>query len=229
MTRRPSTRIDPAVDLTYHYLTVEALTQKVTSANFFAGDCDDATLPHARPLEIEVGSGKGLFLETQTQRHPDRLYVGNELAFGYAKLAAYRLAKAGVRNGKMVQGDGLRMFAEFVEDQAVDAIHVYFPDPWWKERHRKRRVMRPSFIADIQRTLKPGGVFHFWSDVEEYFESTAELMAQHCSLSGPHFVPEPESVHDRDFRTHFERRMRRNDHPVFRSTYHKAAETSGGK
>lgn len=215
MTRRPSTRINPDVDLSQHYYQVEQLTATIDLADLFQ---IEGPLP---PLEIEVGSGKGLFLETSTQKNPDRLYIGNELAFGYAKLAAYRMAKAEVRNGKMFQGDGLKLFAEFLPDSVADDIHVYFPDPWWKERHRKRRVMQPGFIKDIQRVLKPGGIFHFWTDVEEYFESTAELMKEHSNLSGPFFVPESEATHDRDYRTHFERRMRRNDHPVFRSYYQK--------
>jgi tRNA (guanine-N7-)-methyltransferase len=166
-----------------------------------------------------VGSGKGLFLETQTQRHPDRYYIGNELAFGYARLAAFRLAKLGVKNGLMIQGDGLRLFRDWVADSSLDAVHVYFPDPWWKERHRKRRVMQASFIADIHRTLKSGGRLHFWTDVEEYYQTTCELIAAHSALVGPVFVPEPLAEHDRDYRTHFERRMRRHDHPVFRSYF----------
>lgn len=215
MTRRPSNRINPDVDLSEHYYAVEELTQPIDLSALY-GVADPA------PLEIEVGSGKGLFLETRTQAHPDRFYLGNELAFAYAKLAAYRMARAGVVNGKMFQGDGLKLFSEFLPDEVADAVHVYFPDPWWKERHRKRRVMRPSFIRDIQRVLKPGGIFHFWTDVEEYFETTAELMKEHSQLQGPVFVPEPDAQHDRDYRTHFERRMRKNDHPVFRSYYQKS-------
>ncbi len=214
MTRRPSTRIDPAVDLSAHLRTVEELRGPLTASGLFGKD---------GPLEVEIGSGKGLFLEIHSQRFPDRFFVGNEVAHGYARLAAFRLAKAQVTNGLMIQGDGLRLFREFVPDTSVTAVHVYFPDPWWKERHRKRRVMQPSLIADIQRTLLPGGQLHFWTDVEEYYESTCELIAQHSQLQGPLFVPEQEAEHDLDFRTHFERRMRRNDHPVFRSLFTKSA------
>jgi tRNA (guanine-N7-)-methyltransferase len=210
MTRRPQTRIDPTVDLSAHYRSVEELDGPVTSQSMFGAD---------GPLEIEVGSGKGLFLETSAQRFPERYFIGNELAFGYARLSAYRLAKAGVRNALMIQGDGLRLFRDFIPDQAVDAVHVYFPDPWWKERHRKRRVMQPGFIRDVQRTLKPGGMLHFWTDVEEYYETTCQLIAEHTGMVGPIFEPETAAEHDLDYRTHFERRMRRNDHPVFRGYF----------
>jgi len=216
VTRRPNTRIDPSVDLSSHYKVVEELSEPLSTLKLFGAE---------GPLEVEVGSGKGLFLETHTARYPDRFYVGNELAFGYAKLAAFRMAKAQVKNGLMIQGDGLRLFREWIVDNSLDAVHVYFPYPWWKERHRKRRVMQPSFIADIQRTLKPGGRLHFWTDVEEYYETTCSLIAEHSRLSGPVFVPEPPTEHDRDFRTHFERRMRRNDHPVFRSYFDKPLDS----
>jgi tRNA (guanine-N7-)-methyltransferase len=212
MTRRPNTRIDPAVDLSKHYFEVESLSGPLSLETWFG---------RTAPVELEIGSGKGLFLENQTGAHPERLYIGNELAFGYAKLAAFRLAKLGRTNGVMIQGDGLRLMREFVPDQFLDAVHVYFPDPWWKERHRKRRVMQPGLIGDIQRCLKPGGILHFWTDVEEYYQTTCELIGLHSQLSGPFFVPEQPAEHDRDYRTHFERRMRRHEHPVFRSYFKK--------
>ena len=79
MTRRPNTRIDPAVDLSKHYFAVESLSGPLSLETWFG---------RTAPVELEIGSGKGLFLENQTGAHPERLYIGNELAFGYAKLVA---------------------------------------------------------------------------------------------------------------------------------------------
>jgi tRNA (guanine-N7-)-methyltransferase len=121
----------------------------------------------------------------------------------------------------MLRGDGLKLFREYLPTACAIAIHVYFPDPWWKARHRRRRVMQPEFIRDLERVLKPGGIFHFWTDVEEYFEETLSLMRAHCELSGPHPVDVLPAQHDLDYRTHFERRMRLLDHPVFRSEFRK--------
>ena len=59
------------------------------------------------------------------------------------------------------------------------AVHVYFPDPWWKKRHHKRRVMTEQSVKDIERILTPSGTLHFWTDVEEYFHGTLELLAAH--------------------------------------------------
>ena len=111
---------------------------------------------------------------------------------------------------------------EFVADNSVNDIHIYFPDPWWKDRHRSRRVVNPEMVGNIQRTLVSGGTFHFWTDVEEYFETACETVAENSDLKGPLEVLEKAAEHDMDYRTHFERRMRINDHPVFRSQFRKA-------
>lgn len=210
MGRRALPKINPEVDFGNHLGFVEDLEAPFDPQSLFATPQD---------LEIEVGSGKGLFMLNESGRVPGRNFLGNEIARKYCRFAAYRLAQKERTNAYMMSGDGLRMFREFLPDDCAMAVHVYFPDPWWKERHRRRRVMREPLITDIQRVLKPGGVFHFWTDVEQYFEETVGLMKEHSKLSGPHHVDETVSEHDMDYRTHFERRMRKNDHPVFRSQF----------
>ena len=122
-----------------------------------------------------------------------------------------------------MSGDGTRIFAELIPDNSLAAVHVYFPDPWWKKRHRKRRVMNETFMQHVERTLLPGGALHFWTDVEEYFQTTLELLAAHTRLIGPIAVPETPAEHDLAYRTHFERRMRLSDEPVYRSEFRKAS------
>ena len=152
---------------------------------------------------------------------PDHNFLGIEIAIKYAQHAAARLVKAGRTNAVMLQGDGLKLFREFIPNSSVAAVHVYFPDPWWKKRHRKRRVMNESLVRDIERVLLPDGRLHFWTDVEEYFHSTLELIAATVKLEGPLDVAERTPEHDLDYRTHFERRMRLNGEPVYRSEYRK--------
>src|SRR5205085_19449 len=121
----------------------------------------------------------------------------------------------------VVQGDGLRLFRELLPPDCAAAVHVYFPDPWWKKRHQKRRVMNEPFLADVQRVLVRGGALHFWTDVEEYFHTTLELIATATTLSGPLAVPERPAAGELDYRTHFERRMRQHGLPVYRAEYRK--------
>lgn len=173
------------------------------------------------PLEVEVGSGKGLFLASAATGTPEHDFLGIEVARKYALHAASRLASRGLTNACLVHGDALAIFRDLLPATSLTAVHVYFPDPWWKARHKKRRVMNDKFLKDVERTLLPGGTLHFWTDVQEYFETTMALIPESTQLIGPLEVPERMAQHDLDYRTHFERRMRLSGEPVFRSEFRK--------
>ena len=174
-----------------------------------------------RPLELEIGSGKGLFLTNAARRSSDRRFVGLEIAAKYAMECQARIEKNGITNAKFFACDAVAVLEQDVADGSLDAVHVYFPDPWWKSRHKKRRVLNETTLRNIQRTLKPDGSFHFWTDVLDYYEGTLELIDQVTKLKGPFFVSEPPAAHDMDYLTHFERRTRRNGLPVYRSRFTK--------
>lgn len=215
MGRRALRKLDPKIDLAGTLLSFEQLPNPWQAAALF---------PREAPLEIEVGSGKGLFLASAGAAQPEANFLGMELAKKYAEHAAERVLKRGLsENVRVLSGDALRVFRELLPDNSLAAVHVYFPDPWWKARHRKRRVMNEVFARDIERTLVQGGALHFWSDVEEYFLTTLELLAAQTKLEGPIPVPERAAEHDLDYRTHFERRMRKHGQPVYRAEYRKHA------
>lgn len=173
------------------------------------------------PLELEIGSGKGLFLTNAAKQNPNRRYVGLELAGSYAVECQKRVEKLGFENVRFFACDAVMVIDRDVRHSSLDAVHVYFPDPWWKARHKKRRVLNEQSLLNIQRTLKPNGELHFWTDVLDYYEATLELIDAITQLTGPFFVSEPPSEHDMDFRTHFERRTRQNGLPVYRSRFTK--------
>jgi tRNA (guanine-N7-)-methyltransferase len=212
MGRRALRKIDPAIDLSRHFKMPDELPRPWDGAALFG---------RAAPLEVEVGSGKGLFLRNAAAARPETDFLGVEVAAKYAAFAAAGLAKAALGNALVVHGDGLRLFAELFPDDSLAAVHVYFPDPWWKKRHRRRRVMRESFLRDVQRTLVPGGSLHFWTDVEEYLQTSLELIAACTTLLGPLPVPETPAEHDMAYRTHFERRVRLASEPVYRAEFRK--------
>ena len=212
MPRRALRKIDPALDLSRHLKSWDDLPQPWNPAQLFSRDA---------PLEIEVGSGKGLFMESAATANPSHNFFGVEIASKYARFAAARLAQHDLPNAIMLHGDGQRLFAELLPDDSLTAVHVYFPDPWWKKRHHKRRVMNERFAQDVQRKLKPGGSLHYWTDVEERFIETLELLATHTLLAGPLQVSERLAEHDLDYRTHFERRMRLNALPIYRAEFRK--------
>jgi len=212
MGRRALRKIDPALDLSRHLKSWDDLPRPWDAQHLFGRDA---------PLEVEVGSGKGLFLQSAATATPDHNFLGIEIAEKYARFAAARLAKRELANAAVVHGDGQRLFAELLPDDSLFAAHVYFPDPWWKKRHYKRRVMNEGFIRNVTRSLAPGGALHFWTDVEERFHATLQIITAQSALDGPLPVAERPAEHELDYRTHFERRMRIGNLPVFRAEFRK--------
>jgi tRNA (guanine-N7-)-methyltransferase len=212
MPRRALRKIDPTLDLSRYLKVWDDLPNPWDEAALFDRDA---------PLEVEVGSGKGLFMETAARANPAHNFFGVEIATKYAQFAAARLAKHDLTNAVMLHGDGKRLFAELLPNDSLAAVHVYFPDPWWKKRHQKRLLMNELFVADVQRNLRPGGSLHYWTDVEDRFRETLQLLATHTQLVGPVDIAERPAEHDLDYRTHFERRMRLNELPVYRAEFRK--------
>jgi tRNA (guanine-N7-)-methyltransferase len=212
MGRRALRKIDPALNLSPY----------LRDAADLPPSCDQAALfEMERPLEVEVGSGKGLFLAAAARGHSGHNFIGIEIARKYARYAAARLARQQSANGRIICGDALVLFRQWIADANLAAVHVYFPDPWWKKRHKKRRVMNEQFLRDVERTLSPEGRLHFWTDVEEYFRTTLELISTATKLAGPLPVAEKPAEHDLDYRTHFERRTRKSELPVYRAEFRK--------
>lgn len=210
---RPGLRRLPSdVDPTPYWRAAESLPQPCDLAEWFGREA---------PWEVELGSGKGLFLCGAAAAHPERNYLGLEMARKYALLIAAKLARQGLTNARVIAGDGLRVFREWLPAGSVAAVHVYFPDPWWKARHKKRRVMNSAFVRDAQRVLLPGGTLHFWTDVEEYYHAGLDTLRSETALVGPFEVPEQPAAHDLDYRTHFERRTRLAGQPVYRAEFRK--------
>jgi tRNA (guanine-N7-)-methyltransferase len=212
MGRRALRKIHPDLDLSRHLRLWDDVPRPWDAQRIFG---------RSAPLEVEIGSGKGLFLCRAAAAHPERDYLGIEMAQKYARFAAARLAERNLTNAQVMLGDAVRLLGEILPDGSVAAVHVYFPDPWWKTRHKKRRVLREALVQHVERVLVAGGTLHFWTDVEEYFQTGLELVAQHTALRGPLAVPERPAEHDLDYRTHFERRSRLQGQPVYRAEFRK--------
>jgi tRNA (guanine-N7-)-methyltransferase len=171
------------------------------------------------PVELEVGSGKGLFLANAASSNPSHNFLGIEMAKKYARRAAERVAKLKLPNAKVVPGDARLFLARFIPPASLRTVHVYFPDPWWKARHKKRRVFAEPLMADLERTLEAGGFLHVATDVEEYYGVIRALVADH-----PQFLefPAPElrpPEHANDYLTNFERKYRIEGRPIYQASY----------
>jgi tRNA (guanine-N7-)-methyltransferase len=178
-----------------------------------------AVFGNDHPIELEVGFGKGLFLLTESQARADVNFVGVEIEKKYVLFTATRLAKRKLPNVKVVQADARAFLRERVPPGSLHVVHVYFPDPWWKNRHHKRRVFTEEFARNCARVLRPGGILSVATDVEEYFQMMTEHLSQVKELQ---LLPPPEEhspVHDLDYMTNFERKFRKLGKSIHRARY----------
>jgi len=210
--RRSIKTIDPNADLSSVFKMPDELPKPWDAETLFG---------RVAPLELEIGSGKGMFLAKAAGHFPQHNFLGTEISVKYARFSAARLIRQNRSNAVMVCGDATLVLREVIPGNTLNAVHVYFPDPWWKRAHRKRRVLRSEVLQLIESRLALGGELHFWTDVEEYFTSTLDLLAKTTTLQGPCEVPEQEAADDMDYRTHFERRTRMHGEIVYRTVFRK--------
>ncbi|MEU6078516.1 tRNA (guanosine(46)-N7)-methyltransferase TrmB [Micromonospora sp. NPDC047074] len=168
------------------------------------------------PVVLEIGSGMGDTTAEMAAADPDRDYLAVEVHTpGIANLLDL-VDRHGLRNVRVAQGDALDLVAGLPAG-ALDAVHVFFPDPWPKSRHHKRRIIQPAHVALLRSRLAAGGTLHCATDWAEYAESMRETLDADPELVNAHdgFAPRP--AHRPV--TKFERRALRAGRPIFDLLY----------
>ena len=163
--------------------------------------------------------GAGCFLVTAAEANPDVNYLGIEIDYREGRRGAKRLKKREFSNARVLGGPVERAFTKLVAAESVAAVHVYFPDPWWKRRHRRRRVFSEEFVSLMHRVLVPGGLVHSWTDVEEYFGVISALMNNDDRFEALPSPSERAPEHDMDYQTSFERKKRKAGCPIYRGRW----------
>ena len=143
---------------------------------------DTGSDAYARPIDLEIGSGKGTFLVGQAKYEPGVNFIGIEYARAYWRHAADRLRRHGLDNVRMVHGEAGAFVRQYVVDGALRQVHIYFPDPWPKKRHHKRRLVQAPFLRELHRVLAPGGQVRLATDHEDYFAWMGEHAAKVAEL-----------------------------------------------
>ncbi len=150
-------------------LDSENLTEPVSIPDVFG---------RSGPVHIEIGSGKGTFLVSQAKAQPDINFLGIEWARKYYRHAVDRIGRWGLKNVKLIRTDAADFLIRFIPDSSVACYHIYYPDPWPKKRHNKRRFICSETIEHMIRTLTPGGVIQIATDHEGYFEQIIQVLAE---------------------------------------------------
>lgn len=183
-----------------------------------------AVFGNANPVEVEVGTGKGLFLLNAATARPETNFYGIEIVRKYQLYATTRYAIRELANVRTACADAKALFRLHVAPGSVSAVHVYFPDPWWKKRHRKRRVFTPEFAADVARAIPTGGRLLIASDVEEYFGvMTAIARAMPAFAERPDETDRAAPRTDAGFATNFERKALAVGGGVWRAVYERTS------
>lgn len=173
-----------------------------------------AIFGNSQPVEMEIGMGKGTFITEQARARPEVNFFGIEWARWYWRYASDRLRRNGCLNARTVRAEAGYFLAEHVPDASLAVLHIYFPDPWPKKRHHKRRLIQEPFLKQTERVLVPGGRLQVVTDHQEYFEQIESVVkGSRLMIIG---YNRPGSAGEGEFvGTNFERKYRREGRPFF--------------
>jgi len=150
-----------------------------------------AVFGNSQPIELELGVGKGRFLIQNAETRPEVNFVGVEWAGRYYRMVAERAAKRGLANFRILRDDAAHFVRDNLADRSIDVLHIYFPDPWPKLRHNKRRLIQPPFAREASRIVVPGGLVKLATDHEEY-----AVQMEQVFKADPDFEPTFRAVGD---------------------------------
>ncbi len=173
------------------------------------------------PVEVEVGPGKGRFLFREARRRVDVNFLGVEWARRYLRELEEKLGRHRPSNVRVAFADARLLFAEWIPENSLQAVHVYFPDPWWKKRHSGRKLLEPDFVSHVERSLREGGRFYFATDVEEYFKTVLEMLGGFPNFRKIFEKSYPPEDPDNPDRSNFETKMRQRGRWVFEAHWEK--------
>lgn len=166
------------------------------------------------PIEIEIGAGKGEFIIEHAAEFPERDFIAVELSGTIARVLAVRCGRARLDNLRVARMDARTLINLMLETSSVSAFHIYFPDPWPKERHVKHRLFTPALAANIHRTLEPGAIVYIATDVRDYAAEIFPLVEAAGLIRAAESVPGAE-------RTGFARKYVAVGKPIFSGSFRK--------
>ena len=180
----------------------------------------DRLFGRAAPKILEIGFGMGETTATIAQEHPENDYLGIEVHTPGVGSLLRRIADLRLANLRIIQHDAVEVVQHMIAPDALDGVHVFFPDPWPKKRHHKRRLIQPGFVALLASRMKPGACVHACTDWEEYARQMLEVLAAEPALrnTASAYAGRPEARPE----TKFERRGLALGHRVWDLVFRKS-------
>jgi tRNA (guanine-N7-)-methyltransferase len=174
------------------------------------------------PVYLEIGFGNGDSLAQIAADHPQNNYLGIEVHSPGVGHLLLKIEELGLSNIRIIRHDAVEVISQSIGDSQLAGVFLFFPDPWHKKRHHKRRILQPSLVSQLARVIRPGGVFHAATDWQDYAEHMLAALAQapqsfgNSTVSGG-FSQRPE------YRplTKFEQRGQRLGHGVWDLIFHR--------
>lgn len=178
-----------------------------------------AVFGRAAPIILEIGFGMGDATAAIAAARPEHDFIGIEVhGPGVGSLLLQTEARA-LNNLKIIQHDAVEVLRDMIPDGSLAGVHIFFPDPWHKTRHNKRRLIKPDFVAQLARKLAPGGYLHAATDWEDYATQILAVLSAEPALTNSvdGYAPRP------DYRplTKFEQRGIRLGHGVWDIVFRK--------
>ena len=179
----------------------------------------EATFGNNAPITLEIGFGNGESLLKQAIDNPERNFLGIEVHTPGVGLLIAGAQKAGIRNLRVMRYDAVEVLNHQIPENSLDRVQLFFPDPWHKKRHNKRRILQDDFVESIRQHLRIGGHFHMATDWENYAEHMLNNMQQQVhffNVAGEALYVSPEGLRPE---TKFERRGLKLGHGVWDMVY----------
>ena len=142
----------------------------------YAVKYESKLLGRQAPLVFEIGCGMGETTAAIAQMHPEVNFLGCEVFSAGVGALAKRLDEMALTNVRIIQHDAVEVVKDMLEKNSLDGVHIYFPDPWRKARHHKRRLVAQPFIHELVSHIRPGGYLHCATDWENYAEQMLEVL-----------------------------------------------------
>ena len=172
----------------------------------------EALLGSGGPWEVEIGYGKGKYLLEQACQNPDRRFLGVEVVSKYYKMLTRRARYWEASNLLNIRGEALYLLTSILPRGFAERLHIYFPDPWPKAKHHRRRLLDPETVDLVLGVLAPGGELCFATDFLDYGELVMEILEGYPGLElEPVLTPWPDGA-----RTNYEAKYMEEGRPIIR-------------